>query len=64
MKTSLKKNYSASIWTPLSLSNADFFFPGDEFLWTGLKRERTIRRRMLTSSIKRRIMRFYVVVVQ
>ena len=58
-----KRNYSVSIWSR-AICQMQVSFPGDEFLSTGLKRERTIRRRMLTSSIKRRIMRFYVVVVQ
>ena len=42
-------------------------FPGLEFLrilFTGLKRGRKIRRRMSTTSIKRQIKRFHVVVVQ
>ena len=58
-----KRNYSASILSR-AICQMQVSFPGDEFLSTGLKRERTIRRRMLTSSIKRCIMKFYVVVVQ
>ena len=58
-----KKNYSVSIWSR-AICQMQASFPRDEFLSTGLKRERTIRRRMLTSSIKRCIMKFYVVVVQ
>ena len=49
---------------PFNLSNAGNS-PGVEFLRTfsRYKRERKIRRRMFTSSIKRRIRWFYVVVV-
>ena len=59
-------NLIASVWTR-SICQMQATFPGLEFLrilFTGSKRGRKIRRRMSTSSIKRQIRRFHVVVVQ
>ena len=55
----------ASIWTH-SVSQMQAFFYGVESLRTlsKLKREGKIRLNMFTSSIKRHIWRFHVVVVQ
>ena len=59
-------NLISSIWTR-SLCQMQAIFPRLKFLrilLTGSKRGRKIRRRMATSSIKRQIRRFHVIVVQ
>ena len=71
VKTSLKKMNLRSFklyrvyLDPLNMSNADDF-PGVELLRTLLrfKKRKENYRRISTSSIKRQIRRFYVVVVQ
>ena len=55
-------NLIASIWSR-SLCQMQATFPGVGF-YSGSKRGRKIRRRMSTSSMKRQIRRFHVVVVQ
>ena len=70
VKTSLKKliclltNFIAFIWTR-SIRQIQTTFPGVEFfsIYPDSKQGRNIRRRMFTSSIKRRI-RLHVILVQ